>query len=235
MTMFTNQGTLWQLVRNADAMTLAVLLLLLGMSVYSWTVLLYKLIVWRVKKQQLATVIEQLKTATNLDDVLHITAAAQNTLPGYLLSRSLTYLKSILVTHENKQTTLTDREYALLEHVVSQQCETLLTNEERMIPFVGTNASIGILIGLYGTVWGLINAFMGISHQQTADIAAVAPGIAQALITTIAGLIVTIPASVMYHYLTLELRGIEEQLFAIGDQFMWLTQQLSYGQKNKGE
>jgi biopolymer transport protein TolQ len=233
--MFTNQGTLWQLVRNADAMTLAVLLVLLGMSVYSWTVLLYKLIVWRVKKQQLATVIEQLKTATNLDDVLHITASAQSTLPGYLLSRSLTYLKSILVTHENKQATLSDREYALLEHVVSQQCDTLLTKEESMIPFVGTNASIGILIGLYGTVWGLINAFMGISHQQTADIAAVAPGIAQALITTIAGLIVTIPASVMFHYLTLELRGIEEQLFAIGDQFMWLTQQLFYGQKSKGE
>lgn len=235
MTMFTNQGTLWQLVRNADAMTLAVLLVLLGMSVYSWTVLLYKLIVWRVKKQQLATVIEQLKTATNLDDVLHITASAQSTLPGYLLSRSLTYLKSILVTHENKQATLSDREYALLEHVVSQQCDMLLTKEESMIPFVGTNASIGILIGLYGTVWGLINAFMGISHQQTADIAAVAPGIAQALITTIAGLIVTIPASVMFHYLTLELRGIEEQLFAIGDQFMWLTQQLFYGQKSKGE
>lgn len=235
MTMFTIQGTLWQLVRNADAMTIAVLLLLLGMSVYSWTVFLYKFIVWRIKKQQLATVIEQLKTATSLDDVLRITATAQNTLPGYLLSRSLTYLKSLLVTHENKQAALSEHEYALLEHVVSQQCETLMTREETMIPYVGTNASIGILIGLYGTVWGLINAFMGISHQQTADIAAVAPGIAQALITTIAGLIVTIPASVMFHYLTLQLRGIEAQLLTIGDQFMWLTQQLFYGQKNKGE
>ena len=61
----------------------------------------------------------------------------------------------------------------------------------------------------FGTVWGLIHAFMGIAQQKSADISAVAPGIAEALITTLGGLIIAIPALVMFNYLTSEVRKLK--------------------------
>jgi len=81
-------------------------------------------------------------------------------------------------------------------------------------------------LGLFGTVWGLVHAFIRISEKQSADITTVAPGIAEALITTLAGLLVAIPALVMYHYLMSEIRTIERQLFILADKFSFIVQKL---------
>jgi len=233
MNFLSSQGTLWVLIRNADTMTFGVLLLLFVMSIFCWTVFLYKLIVWRVKKQQLAAAVIEIKQAQTLDDVLRVTAIFARTLPGDLLSKSLTNLKSLLVAKDGAQPRLSDREVELLDHMVAQHGTLLAIEEERLIPYLSACASIATLIGLFGTVWGIINAFMGISHQHSADIAAVAPGIAQALVTTIAGLVVAIPASFFFHYLSVQLRLIEQQLSLIGDQFIWLVQTLFYDNKKK--
>jgi biopolymer transport protein TolQ len=150
-----------------------------------------------------------------------------------LLSKSLTYLKSLLIVKEGATSTLSDREIESLDHMVAQQVTLLTIEEERLVPYLSACAAIAPLLGLFGTVWGLINAFMGISHQHSADIAAVAPGIAQALVTTIAGLMVAIPALFFFYYLSIQLRVIEQRLSLIGDQFIWLVQTLFYDSKKK--
>jgi len=71
---------------------------------------------------------------------------------------------------------------------------------ERRVPFLGTCGSVTPFIGLFGTVWGLISAFQSIGIVGSASIAAVAPGIAEALITTAAGLAAAIPAVMAYNY-----------------------------------
>lgn len=71
-----------------------------------------------------------------------------------------------------------------------------------------------------------MHAFIRISEKQSADIATVAPGIAEALITTLAGLLVAIPALVMYHYLMSQVRIIERQLFVIADKFNYIVQKI---------
>ena len=71
---------------------------------------------------------------------------------------------------------------------------------------LSVSAAVSPLLGLFGTVWGLVHAFVRIGELQTADIATVAPGIAEALITTLAGLMVAIPALVMYHYVANKIR-----------------------------
>ncbi len=233
MNLLSSQGTLWVLVRNADAMTFSVLLLLFLMSIFCWTVFLYKLIIWRAKKQQLAAAVVAIRQAQTLDAVLQVTATFAHTLPGALLSKSLTHLKSLLVAKEGAQPRLSDREIESLDHMVAQHGTLLTIEEEQLVPYLSACAAIAPLLGLFGTVWGLINAFMGISHQHSADITAVAPGIAQALITTIAGLIVAIPALFFFYYLSIQLRAIEQQLSLIGDQFMWLVQTLFYDSKKK--
>ena len=73
---------------------------------------------------------------------------------------------------------------------------------ERRLPFLATTASITPFIGLFGTVWGIINAFQNIGTQGSTSLAVVAPGIADALIATAAGLFAAIPAVYFYNHLT---------------------------------
>lgn len=230
---FHMQNTLWQLVRSSDVVTAVVLLILLGMSIFCWTVFLYKLILWRIKKRHLAAVITELKNVQTLDALLVVVSTYMHTLPGSLLSKSLTHLKSLLVAQESGNQRLSEREIESLDHMVAQYSTMLAIQEERLVPYLGVSANVAPLLGLFGTIWGLINAFISISHQHSADITAVAPGIAQALITTIAGLVVAVPASCFFHYLSIQLRTMEQQLVLIGDQFIWLTQTLFYDSKKK--
>jgi biopolymer transport protein ExbB/TolQ len=228
------QSSLWQLVRSSDTMTLVVLALLLGMSVFCWTVFLYKLVLLRIKKKQLKSALAHMKNAEDLEDVLYVTSKFSNTLPGYFLSKSLAYLKSLLMTSDGSEKSLCDREWNILEHMMHQVHDSILYSEEQMVPLVGASAAIAPLLGLFGTIWGLMNAFIGISHQQSADITAIAPGIAQALTTTVGGLLVAIPALVIFNYLNVQLRSMDEQLNMLSDRFMWLAQRLIY-EKKKGK
>ncbi|HBR71072.1 TPA: hypothetical protein DIC20_05010 [Candidatus Dependentiae bacterium] len=225
------QSNLWQLIKSSDTMTIVVLALLLGMSVFCWTIFLYKLILWRIKRRQLQSALTHMKNAEDLDDVLYVTSKFSNTLPGYFLSRALTYLKSLLITSDGREKVLCDREWSVLEHMMQQVHDSILFGEEQLVPLVGACAAIAPLLGLFGTVWGLMNAFVGISHQHSADITAIAPGIAQALTTTVGGLLVAIPALVIFNYLNMQLRAIDEQINMLSDRFIWLAQRLFYEKK----
>ena len=99
MSMLSGVG-MTQMLYHSDLMTKAVLLILFIMSVICWTIFLYKLVLWRVKKQQIRKTIAQIKNAENLEDVLHITTKFAHTLPGYFLSKNLSYLKSLLINNE---------------------------------------------------------------------------------------------------------------------------------------
>ncbi|NDD54489.1 hypothetical protein EBZ39_11550, partial [bacterium] len=74
-------------------------------------------------------------------------------------------------------------------------------------------------------IWGLIHAFIDISQEKSADIATVAPGMAEALIVTLAGLIVAIPAMLAYYYFANQLKRYEFQLAELGDKFMYCVKQ----------
>ena len=91
---------------------------------------------------------------------------------------------------------------------------------------LSVSAAVSPLMGLFGTVWGLIHAFVRIGELQSADIATVAPGIAEALITTLAGLMVAIPALAMYHYVANKIRATERQLFVCADQISMIMRSL---------
>lgn len=215
-----------QLLYHSDYMTKFVLLILFIISVCCWTIFFYKLVLWRTKKQHIKNAISHIKSADSVEDVLHITTKFAHTLPGYVLSKSLTFLKSLLVKNKEEQPYLTDRAWNMLDHLVYQTLDNVLHREESMLPFLGASAAIAPLLGLFGTVWGLVNAFMDISQRQSADISVVAPGIAQALITTVAGLLVAIPALVMFYYLTIQLRIIESRMSSLVDRFLCLAQRI---------
>ena len=95
-----------------------------------------------------------------------------------------------------------------------------ITQLERAITFLATTASATPFIGLFGTVWGIMNAFLGLSTTQSSSIQAVAPGIAEALIATAAGLVAAIPAVMAYNYFARQIRVLAAEMENFSSEFL---------------
>ncbi|GAH15718.1 unnamed protein product, partial [marine sediment metagenome] len=151
------------------------------------------------------------KKTTNFDEVLSVVAKHKNTLPGYFLSKNLTFLKSMLVFDpETEKAEIGSREWDLFIQYIDQRLEEVIYREQSYLTILSTTAAVSPLLGLFGTVWGLIHAFVRISERQSADIATVAPGIAEALITTLAGLAVAVPSLIMFNYCKSQVGKIDQ-------------------------
>jgi len=208
-------NSIWNLVSQADIISKIVLLILLFISILCWTVFLYKLILFSIKKRQVKSVVRALSKATNFNELVGVAATYKDTLPGYFLSKNLTFLKNMLIMdHDSGKAEIKQREWELFQHHMDQNIEEIVYHEQSYLAILSTSAAAAPLLGLFGTVWGLVHAFVRISEKQSADIATVAPGIAEALITTLAGLAVAIPALVMFNYCTSQVRKID-QLFTM--------------------
>ena len=88
---------------------------------------------------------------------------------------------------------------------------------EELLPFLATTGSATPFIGLFGTVWGIMNAFSGIATTGNATLATVAPGIAEALVATAAGLVAAIPAVIAYNYSCNRIRSIHTRIDGFTD------------------
>ncbi|MFI5333471.1 MAG: MotA/TolQ/ExbB proton channel family protein [Candidatus Babeliales bacterium] len=220
-------NSLWQLVAQSDTISKLVLIILLIMSILCWSVFIYKLLLMRMKKRQMQEALVYLKSVTTLDQLMAAAAHFSGTMPGYFLSKNLASLKNFLeVNKERGQTTLSEQQWLLLQQSIGQSVDDMLVYEESYLPILTTSFTISTLLGLFGTVWGLVHAFIRISEKQSADIVTVAPGIAEALITTLAGLVVAIPAIVLFNYLMVKMRSLENQLLMLGDRVSIIIQKL---------
>ncbi|MCX5923543.1 MAG: MotA/TolQ/ExbB proton channel family protein [Candidatus Dependentiae bacterium] len=200
-------NALWGLIIQSDFMTKMVMLTLFFMSIVCWAIALYKLILLKIKQDQCKNVLQQIKMCNNLPSVLQVAQDNKATLPGYILIQLLTHAKS--AQEANSIELFQMQADALLDDVMYQ--------EEAYTPVLSISASVATLLGLFGTVWGLIHAFVRISERQSADIVAVAPGISEALITTIAGLVVAIPALVFSQYIMVRAKSMEYSLMTMTD------------------
>lgn len=91
---------------------------------------------------------------------------------------------------------------------------------ERYLAFIGTTGTVAPLLGLFGTIWGIMDAFYGIGIKGSGDISALAPGLAGALVTTIAGLFVAIPAVVAYNYFAEKIRDMAARMDSFSMEFL---------------
>ncbi|MBN2415715.1 MotA/TolQ/ExbB proton channel family protein [bacterium] len=106
----------------------------------------------------------------------------------------------------------TDPDPDVLSRIMDSAISESLGRLDRYLPALSITVSVSPFLGLFGTVWGVMTAFMSIGSTGSADITAVGPGIAEALITTVTGLAVAIPALVAYNIITARLRKLEERL-----------------------
>lgn len=226
-------STMWSLILQGDTMTKFILLFLFAMSVLSWSIALYKLVLFRLKLTQLYEVVGALKNVENFKALFVVMSEHMKTMPGYFLSRCCKYLKDLLTIRstgkqEYAQTTGLD----FLQMQIGQLVDEMVHHEESFVSILTVTAAVGPLLGLLGTVWGLVHAFIDISQKQSADIVTVAPGIAEALITTIAGLLVAIPALMLFYYVSSKIKEIEYQLCLLSDRVVGVARNLVVDRDN---
>ena len=216
---------LWHLVVQADGVTKAVLILLFTMSIVCWSVFFYKFVLLRIKKRHMSRAFGYIRHVGTMEDLVLVTDKCSGTVPGYFLTHNMQYLKS-LIELGNRQGVgkLGIDHWQHLQDGVYHTIDEILFHEEGLLWILSTCAGAATLLGLFGTVWGLVHAFVSISEKQAADIATVAPGIAEALITTLAGLMVAIPALIMFNYLSTQVRRIEQQLLSLAQRFNRIIQ-----------
>ncbi len=213
-------NALWHLLAQSDFITKIIMFGLLLVSILCWTVIFYKWVQLSEKSKQLDKLVAKIDTVHTHKDITNFLYENQSLYGRKLLSEYMNARKSLgnkkLEYYEQED--LDYQRYAMIDELVFQESSYLL------ILFIA--AACGPLIGLFGTVWGLMHSFMSIAQKHTADIVTVAPGIAEALLTTLAGLMVAIPALIMYHYLTHRVRLIEHDLCQISDTLARVTKTL---------
>jgi len=198
--MTLGSSALVEMVRNSGPVALAVLLLLLIASLYSWTVILGKMSTFRKATRESKRFIRAFRTASRLQEMATVSAECK-------ASPLAQVFDEVYETYK-RQTggSGPPRNLAPLERSAQTAASEAVTSLERRMPWLATIAAVSPFVGLFGTVMGIVDAFYGLGTAGSATLRAVAPGIAEALITTAAGLFVAVPAVVAYNQFTARIR-----------------------------
>jgi biopolymer transport protein ExbB len=196
----------WGMFLNADVVVKAVMIGLALASLMTWTVWLAKIIELRRATTAAKRRLRLLESDTTLADVERGSAGGKDAVAQIIRSASREAELSDGIVDDG----LKERIALRLERVEAAM-------SRRIARGTGVLATIGAtapFVGLFGTVWGIMNSFIGISEAHTTNLAVVAPGIAEALLATALGLIAAIPAVVIYNYLA---RSIAAYRALLGD------------------
>ncbi|MEE1921555.1 tonB-system energizer ExbB [Pseudomonas sp. 148P] len=206
----------WGMYQNADVVVKAVMIGLAIASIITWTIWIAKGFELLGAKRRLRREIEVLKKSATLKD-----ASEKTDQPGTLAH--------VLVHDalEEMHLSANAREKEGIKERVSFRLERLVAASGRnMSSGTGVLATIGStapFVGLFGTVWGIMNSFIGIAKTQTTNLAVVAPGIAEALLATALGLVAAIPAVVIYNVFARSIAGYKAQVSDASAQVLLLV------------
>jgi biopolymer transport protein TolQ len=226
-------GDVFDLVLRAGPIGKLVLLILLGFSVVSWAIIIHKW--WLMRRVTRET--HMFREIFAESDHLPVVYAATKQYHASPLARMFAIGYAELRTHWPAKTATRGRNSLsddLHEEAVKepealdvgrfQRMLSLVASEEtlrleRLLPFLATTGSTTPFIGLFGTVWGVMNAFHGIGLRGSATLATVAPGISEALIATAAGLAAAIPAVIAYNHFVSQLRVMTVEMENFASEF----------------
>jgi biopolymer transport protein ExbB len=197
----------WGMYLNADPVVKAVLIGLVFASIVTWTVWLAKSIEIFFAKRRVRTALNKLGGVRSALEGVEQLAGIKGEVAQFL-DAAATELKA--------STGSTDRE-GIKERIASRLERIEASYGRRILRGTGVLATIGAtapFVGLFGTVWGIMNSFIGISKSHTTNLAVVAPGIAEALLATALGLAAAIPAVVIYNVFARSIAGYRA---ALGD------------------
>ena len=203
--------SLWSLFKRADFVVKSVILMLIVCSVYSWAIMIEKFKLF--KKINIETEIfeEKFWKSKSAETFYNSLPADLENPMGLLFKESMqTLLKA------KSKSNLNERMSSMLEVNIEKQMAKL----DKGFTFLATVGSTAPFIGLFGTVWGIMNSFQSIAISRNTSLAIVAPGIAEALFATALGLLAAIPAVVAYNKFNNDSRKYSQKLENFSKRFL---------------
>ena len=203
--------SLWSLFLRADFIVKSVILTLIACSIYSWAIIIEKFKLFKkinIESEEFEEKFWRSKSAETF----------YNSLPANLENPMALLFKEAMQTllkAKNKDN-LSDRMSGMLEVSIEKQISKI----DKGFTFLATVGSTAPFIGLFGTVWGIMNSFQSIAISRNTSLAIVAPGIAEALFATALGLLAAIPAVVAYNKFNLDSKKYSQKLENFSKRFL---------------
>ena len=193
----------WSMFVSADILVKAVMIGLAFASLVTWTIFIAKMIELSLIQRKLHAALGAISDARSLAEA-QFALGAKGSVLSSLLSAAM---------REARLSAGISSDAGIKERAASSFAEIVRAEARRIRLGMGLLATIGAtspFVGLFGTVWGIMNSFIGISKSQTTNLAVVAPGIAEALLATAFGLAAAIPAVIIYNHFTRMTKGYLE-------------------------
>jgi len=218
----TTDMSLWSLFADASRLVQLVMLMLLLASLYSWTAIIQKFRVLKVARDDAITFENRFWSGIDLVELYKQVNKRRDTLQGLARLFEAGFGEFARLRKQNGLGSMDIVEGAqrAMRVALSREVDRL----EASLAFLATVGSTSPYVGLFGTVWGIMNAFLALGQAQNATLAMVAPGIAEALIATAMGLFAAIPAVIAYNRFSNEVERLENRYETFKEEFSTLLQ-----------
>ena len=229
----SDHSNIIQLVLHSGPMVRFVLFLLLAFSVGTWAIIFSKYRTLKKAEKESVFFLDLLWKNANLSDAftaskkLRYSPVSKVFRVAYVEFRKLAPTQSATEGDQNRQPLRSHHSQVAIDSVqrsLRRAINVELASLNKALPFLATTGNTAPFIGLFGTVWGIMNAFRGIGLRGSATLAVVAPGISEALIATAAGLAAAIPAVVAYNYFSNRLGVLETEMNNFSSDFLNLIE-----------
>ncbi len=190
----------WPMFLAADAVVKAVMISLAFASIVTWTILLAKSVSFNIARRRLEKSLLRISACRTLPEAELALGPKTDVLGSFLFAAAE---ETRLSGHASSGSGIKERAASRFSEIVRVETRAV-RHGMAVLATIGATAPF---IGLFGTVWGIMDSFIGISKSQTTNLAVVAPGIAEALLATAFGLGAAIPAVIFYNYLSRTMRG----------------------------
>ncbi len=196
---FFFQGDIWQYVASTGLVARIVLLILLFFSVFSWAIILQKSRSFKRALLDTREFLRVFRQSKKLADIRSSCSLLKDSPLPEIFQSGYREIENQAVVKENPgKTVIRSLESVRRSLQIASSAE--LSRLEGRLSWLATTAASAPFIGLFGTVWGIMDAFHGLGASGSASLRSVAPGISEALITTAAGLFAAIPALIAYNH-----------------------------------
>lgn len=223
--------TTWvDLLRSAGPEVIVVLVVTGVLSLASWFIIAMKWWQFRRVNRQSVRFFQTLETATGLREAFKSVMKLQPSPYNRLFREGVSFYNEInpgaLENTERGKYNLSDAQLEALKLVLGKEVGAERDALAHYVPWLATIGAVSPLLGLLGTVLGVMDAFIGIASRGSGNLAAVAPGVAEALITTVAGLAVAIPAVMAYNFFANRVGRFEGELEGFGNALVgWMARE----------
>lgn len=213
----------WGMIVEGTASTHAILLVLAGFSLLSWAIIIWKYFQFRRLWSQAGGFFQHLENSTRIEEAYRGILSLPESPFSRVFRKGVNFFSELRPGALKEGVTVANLSPAQLEvlRLVLEKEEGEERDEAAHgLQWLAIIATVSPLLGLLGTVLGVMNSFIGVASAGSANITAVAPGVAEALTTTVAGLVVAIPAAIAYNYFAGRLQLFMSELEGFSSEFI---------------